>query len=178
MFSANQKAIINNGSDRYKVSFFYDFYLNGSGNPPSIKWTTNDYDYNGYQAENFVLANGSMTAKTDLSDVTCSLELSGNISVLSAFENSRGAKVAISMGISDGTTIEVSEIFSGFIAKYEIKRNKSDVKLLLDLTDKISGIGNQSARVLSMNAQYNIGNDECLKNMITSKDAVFWGKGL
>lgn len=170
MFTTEQKDIIATG--RYSIYLFYDFEL-PSG---TIKWTTMPYDYGGYESENFILGNGNMTTKQNMAGVSSSLEIAGNISMLAAFDGCRNSKVTIKIGIRNDGDVFISDLFIGMIDKYEINRQGNDVKLLLDLTDTTSSTGNKNARLLTMDAQLKYSGDQCLKNMVSSEQAVFWGK--
>jgi hypothetical protein len=172
MFTSAQKAIM--AANSFKAALFYTFNL------PSgvIKWTTMPYDYDGYEAQNFILANDKLQQSKAMTQNTTSIEMAGTISVLSAFSGSQSSSVEIKLGVyTSANNVELSTSFIGNIDALKITGEEGNARLLVELSDRITSLANKKVRSLTPHAQEtNFNGDQCLKFISADNTEVFWGK--
>lgn len=178
MFTTAQKAIIDTG--KYSKAFNVKITNLKGGN--SIYWTTLPFDYvdgiDTYLAENFLLDMSNLTTSTGTKNNPTDINIAGNISMFSAFDQCQGAEIQIQIGIySELDTIYFNPVFYGIVTKYGIKRGFGATSLALEVKDKIASLEMTNSRILTKEDQLRrVPGDQCLRYMGESTTAIFWGK--
>jgi len=157
-------------SGRYTKLIRFGFSL-PSG---EIKWTTEPYDNNGFESQNFILGAGNVVQGSGLDASSASIEIAGTLANYAAFNGCENSPVVVELAINDPG--EWVTLFDGLVDQYQLESGISKNRIILELADFVSAKSGTNTYQLTPNDQARrYPGDTCLKYMQDSTEPTFWG---